>query len=210
MVYSSPPLKEKDIESFIEARYSGDTSTVNLMIDKNFQYHHIPYIGLGVDAHYVDGSLLISSVVNDSIQDLLVAGDRIFELNGRVVDSTGLKTLGPVGEEQHLIINKKNDSTFTELKIPLKQFQYIEDGTSFLKSIDDYSNRWYDFDIEIIDLFSKKNKTVVHYYWEGSKKEEGSIFSFTAIEIITLNKKKSLIERVEGLWSEKQFRDQFK
>jgi hypothetical protein len=73
-----------------------------------------------------------------------------------------------------------------------------------------YSKAWYDYDITIENIISRKNEIVVHYNWEGSKSEIGPTFYFTAIEILELNKKKNLIERVVGLWSEKQFRDQFK
>ena len=73
-----------------------------------------------------------------------------------------------------------------------------------------YSKTWFDYDITIENMFSRKNKTVVYYKWEGSKVESGVIYYFSAIEIIELNKKRNHIERITSLWSEKQFRDQFK
>ena len=209
-IYGKSPLKDVDIESFIEARYGGDTSIVRQIIDENFLYYHAPYIGLGIDGHYVDGSFIVSSVLYDSTDGKLGEGDRIFELNGVPIDSSGLKINGPAGEEQRLIVNKKNDSTFTELKIPLKEYQYKQNKISFLNNINDYAAIWYDYDIEIIDLVLKKNKAVIHYYWEGSKREGGSVYSFTAMEFITLNKKRNLVMQIVSLWSEKQFRDQFK
>jgi len=209
-IYGKSPLKDVDIESFIEARYGGDTSIVSQIIDENFLYYHTPHVGLGIDGHYVDGSFMVSSVLYDSTEGMLEEGDRIFELNGVPIDSSGLKINGPAGEEQKLIVNKKNDSTFTELKIPLKEYQYKQNKISFLSNINDYAAIWYDYDIEIIDLVLKKNKAVIYYYWEGSKKEGGPVYSFTAMEIITLNKKRNLVMQIVSLWSEKQFRDQFK
>ena len=79
-----PPLKDSEIDSFIIARYSGDTSMVNQTIASGFLYVHTPYVGLGVSAYYVDGSLLITYVVNDSIQTFLSVGDKIHEHNEQI------------------------------------------------------------------------------------------------------------------------------
>ena len=59
----SLPLKDEEIKNFIDARYSGDSATVYSMISENFIYEHTAYVGLGIEAHYVDGSLLITHVV---------------------------------------------------------------------------------------------------------------------------------------------------
>ena len=74
----------------------------------------------------------------------------------------------------------------------------------------DYSEVWYDFDVTFERIFSRKNETVVYYHWEGSKIQSGPVYHFSAIEIIELNKKRNQIEKVVSLWTEKQFRDQFK
>ena len=205
-----PPLKDKNIESFMIARYDGDTAMVHSFLSENFTYEHAPYVGLGIDAYYVDGSALVTHVVDDSIQNQLSVGDRIHELNGAIIDSNGMHIRGPVGEIQDLIVTKAGDSLFTALKIPLSRFQYDQNASLFLESIVKYSEAWYDYDIEIIKIISRRNQFVVHYEWEGSKHESGPTYHFSAIEIILLNKKRTLIEKVEGLWSEKQFRDQFK
>ena len=60
------------------------------MISENFIYEHTPYIGLGIEAHYVDGSLLVTHVVDDSLQSSLSVGDRIHEHNGSTVSYTHL------------------------------------------------------------------------------------------------------------------------
>ena len=205
-----PPLKNAEIDSFIIARYSGDTATVNETIASGFIYEHTPYAGLGISAYYVDGSLLITDVVDDSIQTFLSVGDRIHEHNGSKVDKKGLHTGGAVGEIQKLIVTKIGDSTFSELEVPLQLYQYNQDSASFIESILKYSELWYDFDITIKEKVMKKNKVFVHYLWEGSKYESGETYYFSAMEILYLTKKRVLVERIEGLWSEKQFRDQFK
>ena len=207
---SSPPLKTNEIENFIIARYLGDTSSVSTMLSVDFKYFHVPYIGLGFKSRYIDGHLLVTSIVNDSLQTTISIGDRIYEHNGKPVDSLGINGNGPIGEEQKLIITKKGDSTFSEVNISLSEYQFIEDKGSFLLSIMDYNNAWYDFDIYIKDLIIKKNKVFVQYRWEGSKEPLGENYSFYAIEILTLNKKRDIVTQIDGLWSEKQFRDQFK
>ena len=210
LLLALPPLKDSNIESFILARYEGDTMTVNLMISEDFIYEHTPYVGLGIEAYYVDGSAIITHIVDDSIQTELSVGDRIYEFNNEPIDSTGLDIKGSVGDIQKLIVTKTGDSTFSHLEIPLSKFQFKQDADSFLESIMKYSKVWYDYDLTIETIISRKNEVVVHYSWEGSKGEIGPTYHFTAIEIFELNKRKNLIERVVGLWSEKQFRDQFR
>ena len=207
--YGFPPIKLDDVDTFIISKYLGDTSYVKTLLDDDFKYYHTPYIGLGVKSNYVDGSLLVTKVINDSIRAYLNVGDRIYEHNGKIIDSLGLSTNGAVGEIQKLVIVKKGDSLFNEIMIPISENQYIDDKTTFLESIIRYNDVWYDFDLDIKDIIIKKNKIVVYYKWEGSKIEMGDVYSFSAIEIYTLNKKRNRILKIEGIWSEKQFRDQF-
>ena len=205
-----PPIKDERIMEFISARYAGDTLTVSSMLYDNFIYEHTPYIGLGIESHYVDGAYIITNIINDSLQTDLNIGDRIHEFNGSVVDSLGLEINGPVGEMQKIILTKPGDSTFSHIETPLEIYQYEQGKESFLETIMAYSEAWYDYDISFEKIFSRKNETVVYYKWEGSKVESGPIYHFSAIEIIELNKKRKQIERIICLWSEKQFRDQFK
>ena len=205
-----PPIKDERIMEFISARYAGDTLTVSSMLYDNFIYEHTPYIGLGIESHYVDGAYIITNIINDSLQTDLNIGDRIHEFNGSVVDSLGLEINGPVGEMQKIILTKPGDSTFSHIETPLEIYQYEQGKESFLETIMAYSEAWYDYDISFEKIFSRKNETVVYYKWEGSKEESGPIYHFSAIEIIELNKKRKQIERIICLWSEKQFRDQFK
>ena len=198
------------MREFISARYEGDTLTVSSMLSDNFIYEHTPYVGLGIEGHYVDDVHIITNIINDSLQTDLRVGDRIHEFNGKPVDSLGLVINGPVGEMQKIILTKPGDSTFSVVESPLAIYQYEQGKESFLESIMAYSEAWYDYDITIENIFSRKNKTVVYYKWEGSKIESGFIYYFSAIEIIELNKKRNQIDRITSLWSEKQFRDQFK
>ena len=61
-----------------------------------------------------------------------------------------------------------------------------------------------------MDIFSKKNRFVVHYEWEGNLKEGGPTYHYRCMEIIRTNFSDNRIYSIEGLWTEKQFRDQFK
>ncbi len=203
-------MDEDEIEFFYNARFGGDTSSVNQFLSDDFIYEHIPYVGLGVEVQYVDESLLVIDAVKDSIPNILKVGDRIFEHNNEIVDSLGLDTKGAIGELQKLIVTKVGDSVFQELNIPLKEIQKKQNLDSFLNTISNYSNRWYEYDIEIIELISTKLRTVVHYRWEGSKSPYGELYVFSAIEILDTNRKTKLIEKIRMYWSEKQFRDQFK
>ena len=133
------------------------------MISENFIYEHTPYVGLGIEAHYVDGSLLVTHVVDDSLQSSLSVGDRIHEHNGSLVNRKGLVTTGPVGEEQYLIVTKAGDSTFTELILPLAEYQYRQNDMAFLGSILKYSDNWYNFDVMINDIITKRNRVCLLY-----------------------------------------------
>ncbi|OUX31649.1 MAG: hypothetical protein CBE24_04940 [bacterium TMED264] len=206
----SAKIQEDDIELFLLSRYGGDSANVSLFISDEFTYKHTPYVGLGVETRYIDESLLITKVLNDSIQKYLQVGDRVYEHNNEIVDSLGLITNGPVGEKQKLIVIKNGEIDFRVMEIPLEEYHYEENKSSFLESVIKYSEKWYDYDLEIIDILKKKNSIAVHYRWEGSRQEKGKIYTFSAIEFYYINKKKDLIDKIEGLWSEKQFRDQFK
>ena len=206
----SGKIQEGDIELFLLSRYGGDSTNVSLFISEDFVYEHTPYVGLGVETRFVDESLLITKVLNDSIQKYLQVGDRIYEHNNEIIDSLGLVTKGPIGEKQKLVIIKKGERDFRVMEVPLNEYHYEENKNSFLESVNKYSKKWYDYDLEIIDIMKKKNTIAVHYRWEGSKEESGKVYTFSAIEFYYINKKKDLIEKIVGLWSEKQFRDQFK
>jgi len=209
-ILHSAPLKDADIKEFIEARYAGADSIVYSMISDDFRYYHTPYIGLGIFTEYSDGSLLITGIVDDSLQTMLGIGDLIHEINNKVVSAKSSVITGRVGDRQKLILTKKGDSTFTEMVVPLILVQFSQNDSLFLEDLIPYSDIWYDYHIEILDIVLEKEKASVYYHWEGSREKGGPVFHFYAMELIYSNKKTKLIYKIETLWSEKQFRDQFK
>ncbi|HIF27496.1 MAG TPA: hypothetical protein EYQ40_02990 [Candidatus Marinimicrobia bacterium] len=88
--------------------------------------------------------------------------------------------------------------------------QFSQNDSLFLADLTPYADIWHDYHIEILDIVSKKEKASVYYHWEGSREEGGPVFHFYAMELIYYYKKTELIYKIETLWSEKQFRDQFK
>ena len=96
------------------------------------------------------------------------------------------------------------------MSIPLILVQSSENHDQFLESIVRYEQTWFDYDIKILELIRKKDRIFVYYHWEGSRVEGGSIYNFNAMEILYVDKKTDLVNKIESLWSEKQFRDQFK
>ena len=180
------------------------------MITENFTYNHVPYLGLGIFTEYVESELVVTGIVDDSIQTALDIGDRIHEINGKNANTFGQDFNGPVGDMQTLILTKSGDSTFQELTIPLAEYKYRQNNVSFYESIINYANTWYSFEINVIEILKEKEKAFVYYVWKGSKKEEGPIYRFYAMELIYSGKKSKLIYQVDVLWSEIQFRNQFK
>jgi len=203
-------IKEKDIAEFLDAKYSGDTSMVNSFLSKEFLNFHAPFAGLGIKSHYVDGFLLVTEIINDSIMDYINIGDKIHEVNGKVVPEVGIQINGAVGDLQKLVVTKNRDSLFSEINIPLQLLQKKETINSYLNTIKEYSDLWYEYDLQILDFMYKKEKVFVYYNWEGSLKEKGKVYYFTAIEILTIDKKSRLIIKAETLWNELQFKNQFK
>ncbi len=204
--------KEQLIIDFIESRYSGDTIFVNNMISDNFIYHHTPYSGLNITTSYEEGDLIVTGFVSpiDSLTNKFNIGDKIHEINGKKINLITLPIQGPIGKNIHIISTKKGDSVFTEDSVKLELIQYSQNKKSFIQDIIKYDQMWYNFDFEVINIFSKKNQIFIYYYWEGSKSENSHIYHFYSMEIIKRDKSSGLIHSIEGLWSEKQFRDQFK
>ena len=123
--------KEKSIIKFIYARYNANIDSVSMFLEDDFFYYHIPYVGLGILTEYRNGSLLITHIVNDSLQTNLKVGDKIHEVNGKVV-SKNTSFNGSVGTEQKLIVTKRGDSTFSTIYLPLIQIQYSQNHGKFL------------------------------------------------------------------------------
>ena len=99
----SAPLKYAEISEFIDARYAGADSIVYSMISEDFKYYHTPYVGLGIFTEYSDGSLLVTGIVDDSLQTMLDIGDLIHEINDKVVSANSPVIIGRAGDRQKLI-----------------------------------------------------------------------------------------------------------
>ena len=145
-------------------------------------YNHVPYVGLGIFTEYVESELVVTGIVDDSIQTALDIGDRIHEINGTNANTFGQDFNGPVGDMQTLILTKSGDSTFQDLTIPLAEYQYRQNNVSFYESILNYATIWYSYEIKYIDILKEKEKAIVYYVWKGSKDEGGSVYQFYAME----------------------------
>ena len=42
------------------------------------------------------------------------------------------------------------------MEVPLDEYHYEENKNSFLESVNKYSKKWYDYDLEIIDIIKKE------------------------------------------------------
>ena len=83
-----------------------------MLISDDFIFEHTPYVGLGIETRFIDESLLITKVLNDSIQKYLQVGDRIFEHNNEIVDSLGASYQWSNREKQKLVVTKKEERDF--------------------------------------------------------------------------------------------------
>jgi len=103
----------------------------------------------------------------------------------------------------------RGDKTFSSMLV-LSKHQYKQGPDSFIKDIKNYGERWFEYDLEILDIFSKKNQFIVYYEWEGVLFENGPAYSYRSMEIIKTNISNNRVYTIDALWTEKQFKDQFK
>lgn len=206
--------KEIQIIKFLESRYSGNIDSVRLFLDNNFIYYHSPYVGLGINTEMTNLGLLITAVSPFiKATNMLIKGDVILELGNSKISNTiskdysKIKIKGAVGDSLKVIFSRNGESMSTLIFLTKQQFQQRSD--EFIYDIKSYGDRWFDYELSIIDIFSKKNRFVVHYSWEGSLVDEGSNYSFRAIEIIKTSRTNNKIISIEATWTEKQFIDQF-
>ena len=202
-------IKDDDVERFIISKYEGDTSLVSNLLSEEFIYNHPPMVGLGVDVVYKDGSFEISKILRIDSLNLFSVGDKIEEINNQKVSENTELPIGPIGSIHKIILNKKNDSTFIEIEVPLIEFSYKEPKLSFINSINLYAIQWYDFDIKFLDIIHRKNKAFVYYRWEGSKIKGGPVYIFYAMELLVYNKKNEAIDSIKTLWTNDIFMKQF-
>ena len=206
--------KEIQIIKFLESRYSANIDSVRLFLDNNFIYYHSPYIGLGLTTENTNLGLVIKSVSPFmKTTNMLIKGDVILEVdNYKLINNKGedyfrKKINGAAGDSLKIIFSRNGESMSTLIFLTKQQLQQRSD--KFIDDIKSYGDRWFDYELSIIDIFSKKDRYVVHYSWEGSLVEEGPNYSFRAIEIIKRSRKSNKIVSIEATWTEKQFIDQF-
>ena len=211
---ASQSRKEKSIINFIEARYSANTDSVKLFLDDKFIYYHIPFVGLGINTKSTNNGLaVIGGVSFSDTNSILNIGDVIIEINGLKINNINKYNIeniikGSAGDSIK-VIYIRDDETFLSM-FSLSKQQYKQGSESFITDIENYGERWFEYDLEILDIFSKKNQFIVYYEWEGILFENGPAYSYRSMEIIKINTSNNLVYSIDALWSEKQFKDQFK
>jgi len=211
---ASQSRKEKSIINFIEARYSANTDSVKLFLDDKFIYYHIPFVGLGINTKSTNNGLaVIGSVSFNDTNSILNIGDVIIEINGLKINNINKYNIeniikGSAGDSIK-VTYIRDDETFLSM-FSLSKQQYKQGSESFITDIENYGERWFEYDLEILDIFSKKNQFIVYYEWEGILFENGPAYSYRSMEIIKINTSNNLVYSIDALWSEKQFKDQFK
>ena len=207
--------KEKEIIKFLNARYNASLDSVGNYLDQNFIYYHNPYVGMGISSELIEGNLTVTSV------SPFIKSNKTIKINDAILEINNLKTniTSNSGSIEKIILGAQGDSLNLKLsrngnifncKVFLTRQQLKQKAESFLIDIKTYGDRWYDYDLEIIDIFSKKNKVVVYYKWEGSLEKNGFIYSFNAMEIIKTSANGKNVKEINSVWTEKQFLDQFK
>ena len=211
---ASQSRKEKSIINFIEARYSANTDSVKLFLDDKFIYYHIPFVGLGINTKSTNNGLaVIGGVSFSDTNSILNIGDVITEIKGVKVNNINNYNIeniinGSAGDSIK-VTYIRDDETFSSM-FSLSKQQYKQGSESFITDIENYGERWFEYDLEILDIFSKKNQFIVYYEWEGILFENGPAYSYRSMEIIKINTSNNLVYSIDALWSEKQFKDQFK
>ena len=202
-------INKDRITDFLFSKYSGDTLDVRSYLAENFYNQHAPVVGLGINVAYKDDHLLVVDNFRKDSSKFFQKGDRIYEINNKIVSQETILPTGAIGSLQKVILTKFQDSSFSVVNVPLVEVYYKEKKREFLESIALYSKNWYDFDIDIEEIIIQKDKIVLNYRWEGSKQNNGQIFIFHSVEIISLNRKKDKIKKIQTFWTEDLFKNQF-
>ena len=211
---ASQSRKEKSIIDFIEARYSANTDSVKLFLDDKFIYYHNPFVGLGINTKRTkNGLVVIGGVSFSDTNSILNSSDVIIEINGLKINNINKYNIeniikGSAGDSIK-VTYIRDDETFLSM-FSLSKQQYKQGSESFINDIKNYGERWFEYDLEILDIFSKKNQFIVYYEWEGILFENGPAYSYRSMEIIKTNISNNRVYKIDALWTEKQFKDQFK
>mgnify|MGYP001357209291 CR=1 FL=1 len=209
----SQSKKERRILQFINARHNGNIDSVRMYLDNDFRYNHAPYIGLGIKTKISPYGLTVTSLspFNKSLHQIH-QGDVIVEINGvnvkekNFINDNYIK--GSLMDSVKVTLMRGNNTISVYVNLSKNQFKQNKD--SFLDDISNYEKRWYEYSLDILEIFSKKNKYVIYYEWEGSLDKNGPLYTFRCMEIIKTNKSNNKIISIDATWTEKQFRDQFK
>ena len=210
----SQSRKEKSIIDFIEARYSANTDSVKLFLDDKFIYYHIPFVGLGINTKSTNNGLaVIGGVSFSDTNSILNIGDVIIEINGLKINNINKYNIeniikGSAGDSIK-VTYIRDDETFLSM-FSLSKQQYKQGSEAVITDIKNSGERWFEYDLEILNIFSKKNQFIVYYEWEGILLENGPTYSYRSMEIIKINTSNNRVYSIDALWSEKQFKDQFK
>ena len=162
--FASQSRKEKSIINFIEARYSANTDSVKLFLDDKFIYYHIPFVGLGINTKSTNNGLdVIGGVSFSDTNSILNIGDVIIEINGLKINNINKYNIeniikGSAGDSIK-VTYIRDDETFLSM-FSLSKQQYKQGSESFITDIENYGERWFEYDLEILDIFSKKNQFV--------------------------------------------------
>ena len=173
-------INKDRIADFLISKYSGDTLEVKSYLAENFYNQHAPVIGLGINVAYKDDHLLVVDNFRKDSTDFFRRGDRIYEINNKIVSEETILPTGTIGSLQKVILTKFQDSSFSVVNVPLVEVYYKEKKREFLESIALYSKNWYDFDIDIEEIVIQKDKIVLTskgYFWNypGTKLSNKSI-----------------------------------
>ena len=187
-------INKDRITDFLISKYSGDTLEVKSYLAENFYNQHAPVIGLGINVAYKDDHLLVVDNFRKDSTDFFRRGDRIYEINNKIVSEETILPTGTIGSLQKVILTKFQDSSFSVVNVPLVEVYYKEKKENF--RIDrNYIQKIGMILILILKKLSFKKINSLNYRWEGSKENNGQIFIFHSVEIISLNRKKDKIKK---------------
>ena len=159
-VLHSQTRKERAVLDFIDARYNANLDSVRLFLDDDFIYYHIPYVGIGLSTTYNNGGLHIKGISPYSDAKMkLNLGDVINEVNGIKINNNKVYDInniisGSVGDSVEIVYTR--DGVTQVSKVALSKQQFRQGSLSFINDIKTYGNRWYEYELNIMEIFSKK------------------------------------------------------
>ena len=81
------------------------------------------------------------------------------------------------------------------MEIPLNEYNYKQNKASFLESVIKYSKKWYDYDLEVIDILREKIQLLFTIDGRGQERKMVKYIPFQQLNfIISIKKRNRLIE----------------